>query len=294
MRVLVITGSTCSGKSEAAMKFALANNAEIVSCDSVQVYRYVDIGSAKPTPEEQAAVRHHLIDVAEPHERFDVAQYADLARQAINDIRARGKNAVVCGGSGFYLKAWFAPVTDNVYIPEDIKILTEKIEREGGAQALAKALLNVDSDAASCVDLMNPRRTKNALERCLASGKSARTLREEFSRLPSPIGDFPKELVLLDRPDLELQERIAMRSRTMVECGLIEETRALLERGIEKNPSLAASVGYKETIAWIANGETNKEKLVDEISTNTFSLARKQRKYFRTFLPADYPRRNFV
>ena len=291
-RITVITGPTCCGKSEAALKYALENDAEIISCDSVQVYRGMDIGSAKPDKADLAAARHHLIDVAEPKDGFDVAKYSELARKALLEILGRGKKAVVCGGSGFYLKAWFGPVADNIAIPDNIKKMAEDTEARGGAEALSEALTRLDPDAGKCIDLNNPRRTRKALERCLASGKSVGELRDSFLKMPSPIGDFEKDLVILDLPDAELRLRIESRARAMIKAGLIEETKNLIRRGLKQNPSAAASVGYRETISWIERGETDKKILADEIAKNTFALVKKQRKYFKSFLPADYPRRN--
>ncbi len=293
IRVTVITGPTCCGKSEAALKYAIENDAEIISCDSVQVYRGMDIGSAKPSNADLKAVRHHLIDVADPRDGFDVAKYADMSRKALGEILERGKKVVVCGGSGFYLKAWFGPVVDNVFIPQRIKDIAEDIETHGGAEALSKALLSLDPDAGKYVDLNNPRRTRKAVERCMASGKGVGELRNGFLKMPSPIGNIEKDLVILDLPDSELRARISARARAMIDAGLIDETKKLISLGLKQNPSAAASVGYRETISWIEGGKTDKKFLADEIAKNTFAVAKRQRKYFRNFPSARLPRGNF-
>lgn len=280
-KVTVISGPTCSGKSDAALKFALENDAEIISCDSVQIYRGMDIGSAKPSKAELAAVRHHLIDVADVCEKFDVAKYVELARAALDDILSRGKKVVVCGGSGFYLRSWFAPVADTVAIPDDIKKISERIERDSGAAGLAAALEKIDADAPKFIDMKNPRRTKNALERCMASGRGVEALLKDFSSQPSPMGELEKELILLDRPDAEMRGRIRMRTADMLARGLIEETRSLMGNGLALNPSARAAIGYRETVEWIESGGTDISELAGTIEKNTFALVRKQRKYFR-------------
>lgn len=287
--VIIVSGPTCAGKTELALSLAAANNAEIISCDSVQIYRGMDIGSAKPTAAERAKIPHHLIDVADVRQTFDVAQYVSLAKAALADIGRRGKNVVVVGGSGFYLKSWFAATADSVAIPPEAAQFAALTEAERGAEGLAAELLKIDPDAAQTVDIHNPRRTRKALERCLATGKSAAELRADFAKLPCPMGEFERRFILLDRPDAELAERIKARSRAMLAAGLVEETRALMQNGLLQNPPLRNSTGYKQAIEFIQSGSADLEKLEREISAQTMSLARKQRKYFRTQL-GDIPR----
>ncbi len=281
--VTIISGPTCSGKTSYALELAQKIDAEIISCDSVQIYRGMDIGSAKVTPAERALVPHHLIDVADVDEIFDVAKYVELAKAAFDDIKKRGKNVIVVGGSGFYLKSWFSAVADKIEVPDNIKSFTASIEKEG-AEALARELLKIDPDAAQLVDMNNPRRTKNALERCLATSKSVRQLREEFEKLPCTMGEFERKFILLDRPDDEIFQRIKLRTSAMIKEGLIEETRRLIDTGLLKNPSLKNSVGYKQVIEFIENNSNDFAKLENEITTQTMSLVRKQRKYFSSQL----------
>ncbi len=282
--VKIITGPTCTGKTRAALDYARKFGAEIISCDSVQVYRGMDIGSAKPSPRELAEIPHHLIDVADVSEKFDVSKYVELAKNALADILSRGKKAVVTGGSGFYLKAWFSAVTDNVFVSAEIKKISGEIEALRGAAGLAEELLKIDSDAAGYVDMLNPRRTKNALERCLATGKSVRELVDNFKSLPCPLGDISRDVSILDVPDGMLLPRIKSRTAKMLDDGLVEETRRLMEKGIENNPSAASAIGYRETIEWISKGENNVGELCEKIAADTFSLVKKQRKFFRNNL----------
>ncbi len=280
MSVVVISGPTCSGKTAFALKTALETDAEIISCDSVQLYRGLDIGSAKPTAAERAQVRHHLIDVAGVRDNFDVAGYVELAKAAFDDIRARGKNVVVVGGSGFYLKSWFCAVADKIEVPESVRAFAQEAESRG-AEALAEELLKISPDARHLVDLRNPRRTRNALERCLATGKSVGELRAEFAKLPCSYGEFEKRFLILDRPDAEMQARIFQRTRAMIDAGLVEETRALLADGLDGNPSVRNSIGYKQAADYIKNGGCDLRKLADEIDVQTMSLVRRQRKILR-------------
>lgn len=288
LEATIITGATCTGKSAKAIDLAEKIDAEIISCDSVQIYKGMNVGAAKPSKEELARVPHHLIDVAEVSEIFDVAKYAQLAKQAAENILKRGKKIIVAGGSGFYLKAWFCAVTDQIEISQEIKNFADKIA-ENGNEALAQALLKIDPKAAEFLDIKNPRRTRNALMRCISSGKNVEQLQKDFAKLECPIGEIKREVILLDLPDETLLERIKSRTAAMIENGLIEETRILLKNDIEKNPSAACAIGYRETINWLKNNSKNTSALAEEISKNTFSLVKKQRKFFRTQLGPQFP-----
>ena len=282
-QVYIITGVTCSGKTQKSIELAKELDGEIISCDSVQIYCGMDIGSAKPTQEEMSGIRHHLIDVAPCSNPFDVAEYITLAKSALADITSRGKTPIVCGGSGFYLRAWFAAVTDNITIPQDVKETCDALELLGN-DAMVEALLKIDSEAAKSVDIFNSRRVKNALARCMASGKRCAELLENFNSLPCPMGELTRKVQVLDRPDDELKERIRIRTASMIENGLIDEARKLILANIKDNPSASLAIGYRETINWLETSQTSTESLAEEISANTFALVKKQRKYFRNAL----------
>ncbi len=282
--VTIVSGPTCSGKTDMALEIAEREGAEIISCDSVQVYRGMDIGSAKPSRNQLARVKHHLVDVAEPSRKFDVARYVELARSAMEDISARGKGIVVVGGSGFYLRSWFMPVADSVEIPDEIFEFCSRIEETGGGKALAEALLKLDGEASRTIDIHNPRRVRKALERCLASGKTCAELAKDFAELPCPMGDIQRKVVVLNPPDSELFDRISLRAKNMLRSGLVEETRSLIAEGIEQNPSAANAIGYRETINFIKSNSSDLDALAEEIILHTRSLVKKQRKYFRNTL----------
>ncbi len=283
--VIIITGPTACGKTAEALKLAQEIDAEIISCDSILVYKYADIGSAKPSKEELSKVPHHLIDIAEPSKQFNIADYISHAKSAFEDILNRGKKVIVAGGSGFYLKSWFSAVTDELEIPQEIKDFTAAIEKQGGAELLALELLKLDSEAYKIIDMKNPRRTKNALERVLASKKSVKDALEHFKNLPCPMGEISRDLRIIDKPDFELKNSISLRAKNMLDKGLIEEVEKLISLGFENNASLSNSVGYREVLEWVKQGRaTSLDDLHTNIVKSTFSLVKKQRKFFRNNL----------
>lgn len=282
--ITIITGPTCCGKTKASIELAEKIGGEIISCDSVLVYQGMDIGSAKPTIQERKGIPHYLIDVANVSQKFDVSQYIEHSKKALNDILQRGKHPIIVGGSGFYLKAWFSAVTDNIEIPEDVKKLADKIEEESGVEGLKQALLKIDPNAPQCVDILNPRRVKNAFQRCTASGKTSAELLDDFKKLPCPLGDFDRNLTILDFPDDQLFPRIEKRTKQMISDGIIEETKMLIEQGLLNNSSASTAIGYRETIEFIRQNKSDTLELQKQIQTNTIALVRKQRKFFRNNL----------
>ncbi|MBR4598083.1 MAG: tRNA (adenosine(37)-N6)-dimethylallyltransferase MiaA [Opitutales bacterium] len=278
--VIIISGPTAAGKTAKAIELALELGAEIISCDSVQVYKHMDIGSAKPSQKELAQVPHHLIDVCPPSRQFSVGEYVELSKIALEKIRKNKHRAIVAGGSGFYLKAWFSPVCDEIEIPKPVKDECEALQKIGGADALKEKLLSLDPCAAEIIDIQNPRRIRPALERVLATSKTLKELRKNFESLPCPLGGFPKKYINIDLPDAELFCRAKLRAQKMVEGGLIEETKKLLLLGIEKNPSACNAIGYRETIAAIKKNDFS--TLAEDIFLSTKHLIKKQRKFLKT------------
>lgn len=283
----VLTGPTAVGKTALALDWAEANGAEIVSCDASLFYRGMDIGTAKPTEAERARVRHHLIDVCGVRERMDVARYTELARAACEDIAARGRRVLVTGGSGFYLKAFFGPVADEVAVPAELRAEIEARLAEHGVETLVEELRALNPAGLGALDVRNPRRVTRALERCRASGRTLAELAAEFAARPGPFADWEVRAVRLDREPAELRTRIEARVGEMLSAGLVAEVARLRGEGIEENPSSAAAIGYRETLAALREGGVDEAKLAAEIALNTWGLVRKQRTWFRTQLPAD-------
>ena len=287
MRTLrVVTGCTATGKTAWALREAEAQGAEIISCESLLFYRGMDIGTAKPTPAERARVPHHLIDLCAVTEPMNVARYAALARRTAEEIAARGHPVLVAGGSGFYLKAFFAPVADDLEVPAELRAAVAARLAAEGLPALVAELrrLNPAGGELSGLDLANPRRVTRALERCLASDRSLRALAEAFARQPAPFADWRTELVRLDCAPEELDRRIAARRPAILRAGLVEEVRSLRAAGLEQNPSAAHAIGYREVIA-LLDGKLPAAGLEAEIARNTRALVKKQRTWFRTQLP---------
>lgn len=279
-----LTGCTAVGKTEWALRWAEANGAEIVSCDSLLFYRGMDIGTAKPNRAELARVPHHLIDVCDVTEPMDVTRFVGKARAAVEEIYGRGRPVLVTGGSGFYLKAFFGPIADDVAVTAELRVrVREKLERDGLA-ALVNELRTLNPGGLGALDVDNPRRVTRALERCLASGKNLELLAAEFAARPGAFADFEVKLVQLDRPAEELDRRIEARVGEMMKAGLVEEVRRLSAAGLEKNPSALKAIGYREVLAMDA-GQLSAADLEAEIVKNTRGLVRKQRTWFRTQLP---------
>lgn len=280
----VLTGCTAVGKTELALRWAEARGAEIVSCDSLLFYRGMDIGTAKPTRAELARVPHHLIDVCDVRQAVDVTYYVTNARRAVAEILGRGRSVLVTGGSGFYLKAFFGPVADDVEVPVELRAeVREKLERQGLA-ALVAELRALNPAGLGALDVQNPRRVTRALERCRASGRTLAELQAEFAARPGPFADFEVKLCELVREPAELEQRIEQRVRQMLRDGLVEEVRGLLGRGLKENPSAAKAIGYRETIDFL-EGRLAEAALLPAIVKNTRALVKKQRTWFKTQLP---------
>ena len=280
--VHVLTGPTAVGKTETALRWAEQHDAEIISCDSVCVYRGMDIGSAKPSAEEQKRVRHHGLDLVEPSERYSVSQYVDMARTAIASAHARGKRVLVTGGSGFYLAAFFGPVTDELEIPQAITDEVRTLQRQGLGAMLIRLREVEGQNLPDWLDAQNPIRIAKALERRLASGRTLDSLRDEFLTRRGPFADHPVTCELLERPDDELKARIASRTTTMMRDGIIEESARLLALNLDPELTSSRAVGYRAVMDWLEGGKrVAASGLAERINLDTWALVRKQRKWFR-------------
>jgi len=283
--IVALAGPTASGKSAAALVLAEALGAEIVSVDSALVYRGMDIGTAKPTAAERARVPPHLIDIGEVEERLDVKRYAALARTTVAQIEARGRRVLVVGGSGFYLKSFLEAVTDEVEVDEALRASIEARLAAGGLETLVAELRALNPAGLGGLDVQNPRRVVRALERCLTSGETIEALARRFAGQERPYPEHNVRVVELAREPDDLRARIETRVRAMLAAGLVEEVRTLRGWGLERNPSAARAIGYRETLAWLDEGG-DPAGLAAAITRNTWQLVRKQRTWFRTQLPA--------
>ena len=270
-RVLAIVGPTASGKSALALDIAERHGGEIVSADSRQVYRGLSVGTAKPTAAEQARVPHHLIDVADPAERYDVSRYQREGRAALADIERRGKLAVVVGGTGLYVRALLDGL-ELESVPTDPD-LRARLETEAAAGAdLHERLRAVDPEAAARTDPRNVRRVVRYLEASLLGGAVSARWRRGDAIAATKVGLAP--------PRPWLVARIERRVRAMVEGGVLDEARGLLERGIDPRlPSMSAH-GY---VHWMAHlrGDLSLERAIELTIRDTRAYSRRQMTWFR-------------
>jgi len=280
----IITGATAVGKTHYALDYCEALDAEIISCDASLFYRGMDIGTAKPTKEEMAKVPHHCIDMNPVNQSFDITQFDALARRTVEDILNRGKSVVITGGSGFYLKSFFEPVVDTIEVSDAIRAESESLFANYGLRGLLDRLNAVSPEGLGNLDTLNPRRVQRALERCLSSKKSLPVLQKEFAERPKPYAEYNKHFILLERDAEVLKDRVARRAKVMLDSGLIEEVKDLLEKGIEENPNAANAIGYRESIAFL-KGEIAEDELLPLIVKNTNGLVKKQKTWFRSQLP---------
>ena len=217
--IYVLTGCTAVGKTELALRWAESRGAEIVSCDSLLFYQGMNIGTAKPTVAELARVPHHLIDICAVTAQMDVATYLVKARRAVEDITARGHPVLVTGGSGFYLKAFFSPIADEVEVAAELRAeLRARLSAEGLGK-LVDELRALNPAGLGALDMQNPRRVLRALERCRSSGLTLAVLQANFAAQPAAFADWSVELCELVRPPEQLDQRIAQRVAQMMAAG---------------------------------------------------------------------------
>ena len=274
-RVVVLVGPTAVGKSALGLELALRLGGEIVSADSRQIYRYMDIGTAKPTLEEQALVRHHLIDVVNPDQVYTVATFQKEAAVAIEDIWRRGKLPLLVGGTGLYVRA----VVEGLVIPRVPpnpalrRQLEERAEREGKL-ALWSELERVDPEAASRIDPRNARRVVRALEVFLQTGQPISALQRA---LPPPY-EFLTIGLTADRA--KLYERIDRRVDAQIRDGLLEETRRLVDMGYDYGLPSMSGLGYRQ-VGMYLRGEVTLPEAIEILKTATHRFARQQYTWFR-------------
>jgi len=278
-RILAVCGPTASGKTALSIELAKRHSGEIISCDSMQIYRGMDIGTAKPTEAEKCGIPHHLIDIVDPSEPFSAADYAPLAKAAIADILARGKLPIFCGGTGLYLDAVLTE-TDYADVDTDPALRASLLAdaEKYGPDALWQRLYAVDPDAAAATHKNNVKRVARALEIYLASGIT-KTEWDARSRLrESP---FDAVILALDRPREALYARIDLRVDLMIAAGLPEEVRALYESGrLARQSSAAQAIGYKEFLGWL-DGNMTLEEATEAVKLASRRYAKRQLTWFR-------------
>jgi tRNA dimethylallyltransferase len=272
---LALVGPTASGKSEAAMTLSRRLGAEIVSVDSMLVYRGMDVGTAKPTPAERAEVSHHLVDVAEPEEPFSVVRYQQLARAVVEGIDARGRRVLLVGGSGLYFRA----IVDELEFPATDPDARDELWAEAevlGPDRLYERLVEVDPAAAARIEPSNVRRTVRALEVAAVTGRPFSSYADRWERYP----DERVRAAGIEVPRDVLARRIEARVRAMVDAGLLDEVRGLLDRGLFGWLTASRAIGYAE-FARHLRGEMTLADASAQTVKRTTELARRQMVWYR-------------
>ena len=275
--ILCVAGPTASGKTSLAVEIAKFTNGEVVSCDSMQIYKRMTIGTAKPVPEEMGGIPHHMIDVAEPEEDFSVSKYCCMATPIVEDILSRGKTAVIAGGTGLYMDSLikgndFAPFPSTGHRQR----LEEKLA-QAGLEAMLAELAAVDPEAAERSQ-RNPRRIIRALEVFYETGETITAHNLRTQAIP-PRFD-PLWIGLDFEPRSELYKRIDLRVDLMLEQGLVEEIRALLDSGIPADCTAMQAIGYKEFVAAM-QGHISIEEAAEAVKIASRHYAKRQLTWFR-------------
>ena len=278
--VIAIAGPTASGKSSLALQLCKDLNGELISCDSMQIYRGMDIGTAKPTKKDMEEVPHHLIDICDPDTDFSAAAFAELAKKAIEDVYSRGKMPILCGGTGLYLDSVLRGVDFGEMEP-DLAYRAELLsfaEKEG-AEALHARLREIDPEAAAAIHPNNVKRVARALEICKLSGMTKTEWDKNAIRAESPYNACILALDYKNRDNLYV--RIHMRVDEMFRMGLEDEARALFENGyLAPDTTAGGAIGYKELLGYL-NGEMTKAEAADAIKTATRHYAKRQLTWLR-------------
>jgi tRNA dimethylallyltransferase len=280
--VFALAGPTAVSKSELALLLAEKIGGEIVSVDSMQVYRGMDIGTAKPSAEQRRRTPHHLLDVVDLTETFDAARFVQLAKQAVAEIQSRGNVAILCGGTGLYFQAFLQGLG---HAPPGDAVLRAALEARPLPELLEE-LETTDPDTFAKIDRQNPRRVIRALEVIRLTGRPFSESRATWNT-SNAADDSNISMVVLTREASDLRGRIDCRVDEMFRRGLVAETVALLERGLARNPTASQALGYKQVIAHLA-GESTLAETIDLVKTRTRQFAKRQLTWFRRYGPSRF------
>lgn len=276
-KILCVVGPTASGKTAYAIELAKENNGEIVSCDSMQIYKYMDIGTAKATAEERAEVPHHMIDFVDPNRDYSVADFVTDARACIADILMRDRLPVLCGGTGLYVDSVLKSVEFSPQKRDDAlrKTLWEKAERDG-AESVYEILKDLDPIEADKVHYNNVKRVIRAIEICRTTGMT----KTEADRLSIGKPMYDAVIYGLNMPREKLYERIDKRVDIMIEQGLEDEVRQLLDMGIRRDSTAMQAIGYKELVRY-TDGLCDFETAIEDIKRESRRYAKRQITWFK-------------
>ena len=272
--IICIAGPTASGKTALSIALAQELDGEVVSCDSMQVYKYMDICTAKPTVEERQGIPHHMLDVAEPHEDFSVSRYCEMAAPIVDDIIARGKTAIIAGGTGLYMDAL---IRGNDFAPFPSTGIREQLEQEPIEEVYAR-LQQIDPEAAARLHLADKKRIIRAMEVYLETGQTITAHNLKTQALPPRYN--PIWFGLSDENRQDLYDRIDRRVEQMVDAGLMEEIEHLLARGIPEKATAMQAIGYKEFLQ-VFHGKDTVENAISQVQQASRKYAKRQLTWFR-------------
>ena len=276
--IICIAGPTASGKTALAVALAQELGGEVVSCDSMQVYRRMDIGTAKPTVEEMQGIPHHMLDVAEPDEDFSVSRYCRMASPIVDDIVSRGKVAIIAGGTGLYMDSL---IRGNAFAPFPYTGVREKLEAQADAEGMEKIhawLTSVDPEAAGRLHLSDRKRIIRALEVYLETGETITEHNRRTQAIPPKYSPLWLGLDFEDRA--QLYHRIDRRVDIMLDMGLIDEIKGLLHSGIPEKCTAMQAIGYKEFVDALQGRGTIVEA-ADQVRQSSRRYAKRQLTWFR-------------
>ena len=281
--LIILTGPTAVGKTDLSIQLAKAVDAEIVSADSMQIYKYMDIGSAKVTEEEMQGVKHYLVDEIEPDMPFSVSEYKRMAEEYIDEISSRGKNVIVTGGTGLYLNSL---IYDMDFGKSDAnQELRDKLNKEleeNGPAYMYEKLVSLDKDAAERIHPNNTKRVIRAIEVAMSGEKM-----NDFSKDLRYNKKYRPIIIVLNRDRQALYDRINLRVDIMLKNGLIEEVKGLLEKGYTKDMISMQGIGYKEIIKYF-DGEYTLDEAIEIIKRDSRRYAKRQLTWFRRYEDAKW------
>lgn len=277
-KILVIVGPTAVGKTYVSIELAKKFNTEIISADSMQVYKYMDIGTAKVTEQEACGIKHHMIDLVEPDEEFSVSEFQKMAEKHIDEIHNKGKFPIIIGGSGLYLNSLLYDLDfGTVKSDEKVKKYYTEYYEEHGIDKLYELLINVDPKACEKIHKNNVKRVIRALEVCHITGKKFSDMSTDI-RKPSNKYDF--KIVGLEMDRELLYQRINKRVDLMLDDGLLDEVKALINKGYTKYMTSMRGIGYKEIVDYL-EGIVTKEEAIENLKQNTRRFAKRQFTWFK-------------
>ena len=277
-KILVIVGPTAVGKTYVSIELAKKFNTEIISADSMQVYKYMDIGTAKVTEQESCGIKHHMINLIEPDEEFSVSEFQKMAEKHIEEIHSKGKLPIIIGGSGLYLNSLLYDLDfGTVKSDEKIKRYYTDYYEEHGTDKLYELLIDIDPKACEKIHKNNVKRVIRALEVCHITGKKFSDMSTDIRK---PSNKYDYKIIGLEMERDILYQRINKRVDLMLEDGLINEVRALIDKGYTMDLTSMRGIGYKEIVDYL-EGKVTKKEAVENLKTNTRHFAKRQFTWFK-------------